>query len=103
MATVQHPDATLQLDFAEEPGRTTNRRYKMKPCACGTPQTAVDAAVFRKQKLSCLSKIDLSRKGSIDKAITDVVVFINRFDRYFTTSSCSGRICIYEEVLLKQI
>jgi len=88
-----HP--MLQLGCAEEPLRTKNLRYKKKPCACST---VVDAAVFRKQKLSCISKIDLSKKGSIDEAITDVVVFINYFDQYFSTSSCSGRIYIYEEV-----
>jgi len=76
-------------------------RHK-KPCASGNfvalENKAVADSVFRKQKLSCLSKIDLSKKRSIDKAISDLVVFINSCDQYFTTSSCSGRIYTYEEV-----
>jgi len=65
---------------------------------CFVQEISVVDAVFRKQKFSCLSKVDLSKKGSIDVAVNDVVVFINDCDQYFTTSSCSGRIYIYEEV-----
>jgi len=80
----------------------THLQYRTKPCASSTfvaHENKIDVdTVFRKQKLSCLSKIDLSKKGSIDEAVADVVVSINRLDQYFTTSSCSGRIYIYEQV-----
>ena len=57
----------------------------------------IDLKLFNQQKLTCLSKADFSRKGSVDEPITDLVTFINGCDRYFTTSSCSGRICLFEE------
>ena len=102
MPTAEHPDPTLRLGFDEEARRTGNPRYKKKPCASRVgvelKNETVVSDVFRKQKLSCLSKIDLSKKGSIDEAVAGLVVFINNCDQYFTTSSCSGRIYIYEEV-----
>ncbi|XP_064645140.1 tRNA wybutosine-synthesizing protein 3 homolog [Lineus longissimus] len=52
---------------------------------------------FTKHKKSCLSAADLSRKGSIDAPIVDLVTFINDRPNYFTTSSCSGRIVLFEE------
>lgn len=48
--------------------------------------------LFDLQKTACLSSVDLSRKGSIDDPIVDLVAFINEKPNYFTTSSCSGRI-----------
>ena len=101
MEESSHPHPTLHFGD-EQSYRTGNLRYKKKPDASDssvapTNKTVVND-VFRKQKLSCLSKIDLSRKGSIDEAVAGIVVFINQCDQYFTTSSCSGRICIYEEV-----
>jgi len=53
--------------------------------------------IFQQQKSTCLAKADLSRKGSVDEPIVDLIQFINGCDQYFTTSSCSGRICLYEE------
>jgi len=53
--------------------------------------------LFNQQKLTCLSKADFSRKGSVDEPIAELIRFINGCDRYFTTSSCSGRICLFEE------
>lgn len=55
-------------------------------------------AAFEKQKASCLSQVDLSKKGSIDDEIMDLVQYINAKDNYFTTSSCSGRISVFSEV-----
>jgi tRNA wybutosine-synthesizing protein 3 len=52
---------------------------------------------FKTQKLTCLSKKDLSIKGSVDEYIVQLVQHINCNERYFTTSSCSGRICVFEE------
>ena len=54
--------------------------------------------IFRKQKLAALSGLDLSRKGSVDAPIVNLIQQINDQEQYFTTSSCSGRVCIVEEV-----
>ena len=54
--------------------------------------------VFNRQKENALSSVDLSRKGSIDSHIVDLVEYINTSMEYFTTSSCSGRIIIFEQV-----
>lgn len=96
--TTEHPDPTLGIGCDIKLNRT---RYREKSYASSSSvalqnKTEVDA-VFRKQKQSCLSKIDLSKKGSLDEAVADIVAFINQHDQYFTTSSCSGRIYIYEE------
>ena len=56
-------------------------------------------ASFKHQKKTNLSKVDLSRKGSVDAAIVELVQLINEQQEYFTTSSCSGRIYVYEEVI----
>lgn len=53
--------------------------------------------LFEKQKKLCLSTVDLSKKGSIDSPICDLVHRINEQPAYFTTSSCSGRVCVFEE------
>lgn len=51
---------------------------------------------FAEEKLRVLSdKTDLSRKGSIDAPIQDLVGCLNASDHYYTTSSCSGRIVLY--------
>ena len=55
-------------------------------------------AAFNKQKESCLSQADLSKKGSIDDQIIDLVQYINAHENFFTTSSCSGRISVFSEV-----
>lgn len=49
---------------------------------------------FEKQKHAVLSKIDKSKKGSIDDRILDLIQIINSKDNYYTTSSCSGRIVV---------
>ena len=53
-------------------------------------------ALFDKQKQNCLSAVDLSRKGSVDEPVVDLVRFINAHKNYFTTSSCSGRIIVVD-------
>lgn len=50
---------------------------------------------FFKEKTEVLQKHDLSRKGSIDSPIHDLVNFINSLNSYFTTSSCSGRTIVF--------
>ena len=49
---------------------------------------------FDKKKKGCLSKIDKSKKGSVDKKIKKLVDLINSLKDYYTTSSCSGRILL---------
>lgn len=50
------------------------------------------------------SGIDHSYKGSIDLPILELVMFINNLNNYYTTSSCSGRISIFENgIEAKQI
>ena len=49
---------------------------------------------FGNDKARVLDKADLSRKGSVDADIKDLVAFINDQAAY----SCSGKIVIYVEV-----
>ena len=53
---------------------------------------------FEKQKKDVLSKIDKSKKGSVDEGIKAVLDILNSKPAYFTTSSCSGRIVIIEKL-----
>ena len=53
--------------------------------------------IFLRQKEQCLRAVDLSRKGSIDEPIVELVDYINTKADFFTTSSCSGRICVHED------
>lgn len=54
---------------------------------------------FAQDKLRVLNqKEDLSRKGSVDQPIVELVDYINSLDNYYTTSSCSGRILLFSEV-----
>lgn len=50
--------------------------------------------LFTAQKQAAFSGQDLSRKGSVDEPIVELVDYINSLDNYFTTSSCSGRIVV---------
>lgn len=53
---------------------------------------------FQSDKARVLAKADLSRKGSVDEPIRELIHFINSQDSYYTTSSCSGRIVVFSEV-----
>ncbi|KAJ8270898.1 hypothetical protein GJAV_G00120510 [Gymnothorax javanicus] len=53
---------------------------------------------FRQWKKHCLNKMDLSKKGSVDEDITHIVSMLNDSEKYFTTSSCSGRIIVIDGV-----
>ena len=53
--------------------------------------------IFEKQKRIATSGVDFSRKGSIDVKIVDLSLFINSEKDYFTTSSCSGRIILFDD------
>ncbi len=50
---------------------------------------------FANQKKTYLAKLDQSRKGSIDTKVIPLLESINRLDNYYTTSSCSGRVCLW--------
>jgi tRNA(Phe) wybutosine-synthesizing methylase Tyw3 len=50
--------------------------------------------IFSNLKQAAFAGLDLSRKGSVDEPIKELVDFINSLERYFTTSSCSGRIVV---------
>ncbi|XP_006634821.2 tRNA wybutosine-synthesizing protein 3 homolog [Lepisosteus oculatus] len=53
---------------------------------------------FSQWKKQCLSKVDYSKKGSVDEGIAHVVGFLNEYPDYFTTSSCSGRLILIDGV-----
>ncbi|TWW73358.1 tRNA wybutosine-synthesizing protein 3 -like protein [Takifugu flavidus] len=53
---------------------------------------------FSRWKKQCLKKLDLSKKGSVDEDISHLVSLINSRERFFTTSSCSGRIILIDRV-----
>ena len=53
---------------------------------------------FQSEKARVLAKADLSRKGSVDEPIRELVEYINSQDSFYTTSSCSGRVTVFSEV-----
>ncbi|XP_075224993.1 tRNA wybutosine-synthesizing protein 3 homolog isoform X2 [Lycorma delicatula] len=50
---------------------------------------------FKNQKKQILAGVDVSRKGSIDEAIIDLVLIMNNSADFVTTSSCSGRVLLF--------
>ena len=59
---------------------------------------------FDNEKKQSLSKIylnDKSKKGSIDKEISDLIRAINSNPDYYTTSSCAGRIMVIRPAIKK--
>lgn len=58
----------------------------------------MEGDTFQQWKNQCLNKSDFSKKGSVDEDISHIVSFINNHDKYFTTSSCSGRIILFDGV-----
>lgn len=53
---------------------------------------------FKNAKKQILQANDLSKKGSIDEGVRELVNFINEQDDYVTTSSCSGRAILFTSV-----
>ncbi len=51
--------------------------------------------LFDRQKAEKLSKVDLSRKGSVDAPIVEFLQKLNAHPDYVSLSSCSGRIIIF--------
>ncbi|XP_056598781.1 tRNA wybutosine-synthesizing protein 3 homolog [Triplophysa dalaica] len=58
----------------------------------------MEGDTFQQWKNQCLNKSDFSKKGSVDEDISHIVSFINSHEKYFTTSSCSGRIMLFDGV-----
>ncbi len=52
--------------------------------------------MFDKNKQNAVSKLDKSKKGSLDEPLIELVKSINALPNYYTTSSCSGRIVLLE-------
>jgi len=50
---------------------------------------------FLNEKKTFLSKLDKSKKGSLDEKIIPLLSTINSKPQYYTTSSCSGRITLF--------
>lgn len=59
--------------------------------------------IFSQWKRQCLTKLDQSKKGSVDGDIKHVVSLLNSCEEYFTTSSCSGRIIVIDGVREAQL
>ncbi|XP_070123589.1 tRNA wybutosine-synthesizing protein 3 homolog isoform X2 [Equus przewalskii] len=57
------------------------------------------SAEFRRWKAQCLSKADLSRKGSVDEDVVELVQLLNGREEFFTTSSCAGRIILLDGIV----
>ncbi|XP_006146103.1 tRNA wybutosine-synthesizing protein 3 homolog isoform X1 [Tupaia chinensis] len=53
-------------------------------------------AEFGRWKAQCLSRADLSRKGSVDEDVVELVQLLNAREQFFTTSSCAGRIVLLD-------
>lgn len=58
--------------------------------------------LFKQTKDNILSRADLSKKGSVDIEIKEIVDLINSCPDYCTTSSCSGRITLLERTSNKK-
>ena len=56
---------------------------------------------FAADKARVLARVDLSRKGSVDAAISPLLGYLNGQDCYYSTSSCSGRLVVYSEVAVR--
>ncbi len=52
---------------------------------------------FDLAKSAATSKVDLSRKGSVDEAIRGLLAELNAHPDLFSLSSCSGRIVLLTE------
>ncbi len=54
-----------------------------------------DAFDLAKRRVT--SKVDLSRKGSVDEPVRDLLETLNQHPDFFSLSSCSGRIVLLRE------
>jgi tRNA wybutosine-synthesizing protein 3 len=56
---------------------------------------------FNQRKKDILGKLDKSSIGGWDEKILGLCEKINKLDDYYTTSSCSGRVVVMEDVVKK--
>lgn len=52
--------------------------------------------IFANEKKTFLLKLDKSKKGSIDAKVIPLIETINQKENYYTTSSCSGRVYLWQ-------
>jgi tRNA wybutosine-synthesizing protein 3 len=62
----------------------------------------MDFAEQKKRTLDQLGKDDASRQGHVDDEVLSLLETINANTAYYTTSSCAGRILVYEDHPSKQ-
>jgi tRNA(Phe) wybutosine-synthesizing methylase Tyw3 len=65
--------------------------------ALGTPEMSFRFDSAKAEVLRALVEFDRSPKGSVDAPIRELVARINATPDYVTTSSCSGRICVFAQ------
>lgn len=68
----------------------------------GKPRFSYDMITFARRKQDILSKADKSSIGEWDKPILKLCEKINKFENYYTLSSCSGRIVLIKNLEKKQ-
>lgn len=51
---------------------------------------------FANNKKTFLSKLDKSKKGSVDDKVSPLLDLLNKESQYYTTSSCSGRVYLWK-------
>ncbi|KAM6919156.1 tRNA wybutosine-synthesizing protein 3 homolog [Xenentodon cancila] len=66
------------------------------PSALSPSMDPATEKTFSQWKKQALTRLDLSKKGSVDEDVALLVERINRTEQFFTTSSCSGRIVLID-------
>lgn len=56
----------------------------------------ITSMTFENEKWTFLTKLDKSKKGGIDDRCRPVIDIINKNESYYTTSSCSGRVYLWQ-------
>ncbi|XP_012872431.1 PREDICTED: tRNA wybutosine-synthesizing protein 3 homolog [Dipodomys ordii] len=67
------------------------------PAGRGLTRASVDpSAEFGRWKAQRLNRADLSRKGSVDEDVVELVRLLNSREQFVTTSSCAGRVLLLD-------
>ena len=69
-------------------------RLEVNGCVATLSYPEMSLNKFTQAKQRALQGVDLSKKGSVDEAVRDIIKHLNSQSQYFTTSSCSGRTII---------
>ncbi|XP_048207558.1 tRNA wybutosine-synthesizing protein 3 homolog isoform X2 [Perognathus longimembris pacificus] len=77
---------------------TRDRRVtRIRSAGRGPEPVPMDpGAEFARWKAQRLRRADLSRKGSVDEDVVEVVRLLNSRDQFVTTSSCAGRVLLLD-------